>query len=783
MVRYRSATLLLLSFMPAVSAFSTLKSSPSQTKLPSATSNARLRLTQRYPNTQRSQDTFLHSDPRGPQDHYTPVETTISENAAAAGDIGKEIFFKNVDNTSPKDILAEPDTTVALASKDTTETVDVPASNDNVFGFSALKNASEESVDQLGYDLQQEDITENVQAVMAASKDAALAAEATLPPEVKEAFGSNSSDIAAFSTSVEEVVEKIVPADEVVGEPVTRIAIEAPPVMKILKFAVPAVCVWLCSPLLSLIDTSAVGTLSGTVQQAALSPAVAVTDYAALLVAFLYTATTNLVAAAQESDRTVAGKPRTTQTMIGAMQLSTFVGVGIGTVLLVFAKHLLRAIIGNDSIDPAVFAAAMKYVRIRALGMPAAAIIGSAQAASLGMQDLRSPLYVLLAAAVVNFLGDMVFVGSKHPVIGGAAGAAWATVFSQYTALAIFIRWLVKKPNASSKTPKVVDLTKNIKEFMSAGNEGSKRKKLKELVQAQKMKLETRAAKKAAKVRVVGGLFGKLRSNSKKEKSEPTSLKAEEESFSVRGLLAGKFRGTDLVKFPSKNIAKEFSPYVAPVTVTQIGRVSGYIAMSHVVSSSLGTISMAAQQVIVSFFYCLTPIADSLSLTAQSFIPGISERKPSKERAAALRETGINFLKAGGVFGGVMAAVCALMPVLSGLFTADIAVSGLVNMVVPLLVAFFAVHGVLCAAEGVLLGQKDLGFLGKMYGAYFFAVPFFMLRVKKAALSGVQGINLTSVWTVFLGYQMFRLAAWVARVGFIQRKTDRAAAALIEESF
>jgi Na+-driven multidrug efflux pump len=239
-------------------------------------------------------------------------------------------------------------------------------------------------------------------------------------------------------------------------------------------------------------------------------------------------------------------------------------------------------------------------------------------------------------------------------------------------------------------------------------------------------------------------------------------------------------RPLDLIKLPPKAVAKDFIPYVLPVTVTQIGRVSGYVAMSHVVSSSLGTASMAAQQVIVSFFYCLCPIADSLSLTAQSFLPGISERKPSKERADALRKTGRNFMKAGGVFGAVMAAMIGLLPILSRFFTADPMVMSLVNMVVPLLVAFFSVHGVLCAAEGVLLGQKDLGYLGKMYGSYFFAVPYFMLRVKRAALSGAQGINLTSVWTVFLGYQLFRLLAWVARVQIIQRRTDTNAPALEE---
>jgi hypothetical protein len=77
----------------------------------------------------------------------------------------------------------------------------------------------------------------------------------------------------------------------------------APTVGKILQFAIPAIGVWLCNPLLSMIDTAAVGLFAGTVQQAALNPAVAVTDYAALLIAFLYTGTTNLVATAWEQDQ------------------------------------------------------------------------------------------------------------------------------------------------------------------------------------------------------------------------------------------------------------------------------------------------------------------------------------------------------------------------------------------------------------------------------------------------------------------------------------------------
>jgi len=66
-----------------------------------------------------------------------------------------------------------------------------------------------------------------------------------------------------------------------------------PSITKILRYTIPAIGIWLCSPVLSMIDTAAVGLLIGTSHQAALNPAVRVTDYGALVVAFMYTATTN----------------------------------------------------------------------------------------------------------------------------------------------------------------------------------------------------------------------------------------------------------------------------------------------------------------------------------------------------------------------------------------------------------------------------------------------------------------------------------------------------------
>ncbi|KAG7349479.1 MATE efflux family protein [Nitzschia inconspicua] len=714
-------------------------------------------------------------------------------------DISKEILLESISRTRPKDVLADVQG-VLLSNNDSIKQDD--ASILSSMGLSSNATTSlfieDASVDTPNF-------LEDVRAVLAFSEEAAAEAEASLSAELVEQLDishssvSNatsfaaaiSTDLPAVTTVDKDVLEQDHVASPVLGEVASK-SIEAPNVGKILKFAIPAIGVWLCGPLLSLIDTSAVGIFSGTVQQAALNPAVAVTDYTALLIAFMYTGTTNMVAAAQESDRGTVDKPRTAKTMIGAMQMSTFVGAGLGMILFAFARPLLKAIIGNDAISPAVFAAAMRYVRIRALGMPAAAIIGSTQAACLGMQDIRTPLYVLAAAAVVNFFGDVLFVGNSHPLIGGAAGAAWATVISQYVAVAYFIRWLCHKPEKKSSAPQVLNVSDAILKMTGKPGETvassfTRYQSLNDVVESLKMtkhrrRLQDRweqfgAERKEKRVGRVAmtSLLGK-------KKMAPTKLSSastKTDNFSARGFLENRFSPKDLLKVPNKETRTEFAPYVMPVTTTQVGRVSGYVAMSHVVASSLGTVSMAAQQVIVSLFYCLCPIADSLSLTAQSFVPGIAEKEASTEKATALRNVLRSFLKAGAVFGVPMMAAVSTIPLLSGFFTSDPAVISLVNSVVPLLLVFFGTHGFVCASEGLLLGQKDLGFLGKMYAIFFCAVPFLMMRVKRAALSGSRAVDLTSVWNVFIGYQVFRCVVWLVRLGMLQRRNDRDAAKMV----
>ena len=572
---------------------------------------------------------------------------------------------------------------------------------------------------------------------------------------------------------------------------------EAPSVSKIIQFAIPAIGVWLCGPILSLIDTSAVGLLSGTAQQAALNPAVAISDYTNLLLAFLYTATTNLSASARAADNANiangsggdSSPSKTTRTLITALQLSGYVGTAVGAALILSSKFLVTTMLGTDAtIDPEVMTAALTYVRIRALGVPAAAVIGAAQSACLGMRDIRSPLYVLAAAAVVNFFGDVLFVGCSHPLLGGAAGAAWATTFSQFAALGMFVKWL-RSPGGKNKDDVQVETSEDDDEHPSSlstinisdaileltGQYGSKgagrRAKFRRALQSLRMSSSSADAGSDNDVKPRRSrLFGRRITSASTSDQFGAN---QNDTFSARGFLENKMRKRDLFQLPPSESAKEFLPYVLPVTTTSIGRVSSYAAMAHVVASSLGTAAMAAQQIVLSLFYCLTPIADSLGLTAQSFVPGIhSQNKDSPHRPEAIRRTTAHFYKAGAIFSAAMVGAVATIPVFSKFFTSDPSVVGMVNSVAPFLAVFFASHGMFSASEGVLLGQKDLGFLGKSYASFFAVVPFLMLQVKRAALSGTRAVDLTSVWGVFVCYQLFRSLMWGLRLLQLQRRVD-----------
>eukprot|EP00578_Thalassiosira_sp_NH16_P011957 CAMPEP_0181109278 /NCGR_PEP_ID=MMETSP1071-20121207/18091_1 /TAXON_ID=35127 /ORGANISM="Thalassiosira sp., Strain NH16" /LENGTH=811 /DNA_ID=CAMNT_0023192963 /DNA_START=107 /DNA_END=2542 /DNA_ORIENTATION=+ len=582
--------------------------------------------------------------------------------------------------------------------------------------------------------------------------------------------------------------------------------INVPSIRKILQYTIPAIGIWLCSPVLSMIDTAAVGLLSGTAQQASLNPAISISDYGALVVAFMYTATTNLIAAAVQKDKDSSSsssgvgpdaslseqqRPRTTKTLLTALQLALVVGTVFGAILGSSGKVLLKMLVGNDdALDPAVFGAALRYVRIRTLGMPAMLVIGTAQSACLGMQDVKSPLYVLATAAAVNLLGDIFLVPRASPIFGGAAGAAWATVASQYAAMIFFFKWFTTKgdkvgtgESAMNKSnggsdgdrPRSVDITRGIMELTGASKGGkSRRKQFHKLLTSSKLsrRIRTRSSFESVK---------KYQSSVTKPSQAATiagsddGKKHEKERPVTRGFLADD-KVTKKNYISLSNI-KAFLPFVIPVTTTSIGRISGYIAMSHVVSTALGTYDMAAHQIILSIFCCLVPLVDALSQVAQSFVPAIYEvKEKSHERAMALQRTTNNFRKVGAAFGALLVALVSCTPLISRFFTTDPIVLQQVNGAIPAVGLFLLANGLMCAGEGALLGQKDLKFLRNMYAIFFVAVPAFMLRLKHNSLAGIQAVGVGTMWGAFAVYNVIRTILWHLRLTQLQQRTEKGVA-------
>jgi putative MATE family efflux protein len=203
---------------------------------------------------------------------------------------------------------------------------------------------------------------------------------------------------------------------------------------EILRLAVPALGALAAEPLYLLADTAIVGHL-GTPQLAALALAGSVLGAVVALCNFLTYGTTAQVArlhGAGEEER--AGE-------IAAQALWLALGIGLLMVVAVAAlADPLMALVGGHGHAADL---ASRYLRISALGLPAALVALAAQGYLRGVGDLRSPLVVVVAANIINIGLELLFVyGFGWGLDGSAAG----TVLAQAGMGAAFAVYLLKAP-------------------------------------------------------------------------------------------------------------------------------------------------------------------------------------------------------------------------------------------------------------------------------------------------------------------------------------------------
>lgn len=215
-----------------------------------------------------------------------------------------------------------------------------------------------------------------------------------------------------------------------------------PTFLECMKFALPALAIYICSPLMSLIDASFIGRLSTSLELAALGPASAISDSAPLPLLFLSIATTNLIA------KSYAQQDETTSTKVSrtALGMGTACAIPLAGLVFAFAGPIssLYCIGGGQATKAqlALASACTDYVAIRALALPAVVVQTIAQAICIGTKDTKTPMISVAFAAACNLLGDLILVRGFRQ---GIVGAAWATAASQFLAAGLLLKTLNKR--------------------------------------------------------------------------------------------------------------------------------------------------------------------------------------------------------------------------------------------------------------------------------------------------------------------------------------------------
>jgi putative MATE family efflux protein len=203
--------------------------------------------------------------------------------------------------------------------------------------------------------------------------------------------------------------------------------LQSPYDREIFRLAIPALGALAAEPLYLLVDTAIVGHL-GRSQLAALGIAATILGGVFAIFNFLQYGTTAQVARAGG-----AGEEETAR-RLGAQAVWLSIGFGavVAGLVAVLAEPLV-ALMGGEG-ETADYA--VTYLRIAAIGLPAAFLALGGQGYLRGISDLRTPLVVIVAGNVVNVVLEVLFV---YGFDWGIKGSAWGTAIAQLLMGAAFV--------------------------------------------------------------------------------------------------------------------------------------------------------------------------------------------------------------------------------------------------------------------------------------------------------------------------------------------------------
>ena len=193
-----------------------------------------------------------------------------------------------------------------------------------------------------------------------------------------------------------------------------------PLLSKILLFSLPLILSGVLQLLFNATDIVVVGKFAGSNAMAAVGSTTSLFNL--LVNSFIgISVGANVLVARHYGERDYDGVQQTIQTAL----LTGLIG---GTILIVLGVVLARPMLTLMATPDEVIDQAVLYMQVYFIGMPATMIYNFGAAVLRAVGDTRRPLYFLMAAGVMNVLGDLLFVC----LLGmGVAGTAIATVLSQ----------------------------------------------------------------------------------------------------------------------------------------------------------------------------------------------------------------------------------------------------------------------------------------------------------------------------------------------------------------
>ena len=213
---------------------------------------------------------------------------------------------------------------------------------------------------------------------------------------------------------------------------------------EIVSLAVPALGALAAEPLYLLVDTAIVGHL-GRSQLAALGIAFAVLGGVFAIFNFLQYGTTAQVARAGG-----AGEGETARRLgAQAVWLSLAFGIAVAALVAALADPLV-ALMGGEG-QTADYA--VTYLRIAAIGFPAAFLALGGQGYLRGISDLRTPLVIVVAGNAANVGLEVLFV---YGFGWGIEGSAWGTAIAQLGMGAGFVVVILRQLRPGEARPQLV---------------------------------------------------------------------------------------------------------------------------------------------------------------------------------------------------------------------------------------------------------------------------------------------------------------------------------------